>query len=114
MSDELAAMAESLQAAIKQRDEAYAEVYKLKQEVKWQAFVVDGVEYPNPAAAAMAMLAERDKALAVKLDLLEACGELVEFCWPDGKWRGNVNMRGILDPVARVRFAVQRAEGAKP
>ncbi len=55
--------------------------------------------------------------LAALRDVADAAGKVVGFCYttPDGKlgWRGEVNMKGILNPVSDLRFALDRLNGVR-
>ena len=50
---------------------------------------------------------ERDK-------LQAACRALLDFCYPNGHWRGYANMRGLLDRVAPLTMLVTRDTGKAP
>jgi ribosomal protein L32 len=41
-----------------------------------------------------------------KETLLLAAIHLLEFCYPDGKWRGTIHMKGILNVIQPLRDAV--------
>jgi hypothetical protein len=36
---------------------------------------------------------------------------MLQFLWPEGEWRGNVNMDGILEPANVLRKSVEKVEG---
>ena len=39
-------------------------------------------------------------------DAIDACASIYDFCWPDNNWRGENNMKGILDAMQPVRFVI--------
>ena len=49
-------------------------------------------------------------------ELLRACENLSDFCYPKDKfgnryWRGDVNMKGIIDPAAQIIRALKKVNG---
>jgi hypothetical protein len=41
-------------------------------------------------------------------EFYSVAASLVRFCWPDGKWRGEANMKGLLPYVAALRFELEK------
>ncbi len=71
--------------------------------------------YFDPAAIAEDAYRVADAMLAARAikgrdvdvpKLVQAVDELVEFCWPGGKWRGEVNMGGILGYVSKIQKTI--------
>ena len=40
----------------------------------------------------------------------KAAQDVCDFCWPDGKWRGDRDMKGILSSVSNLRNQLDKKE----
>ena len=45
---------------------------------------------------------------AVEWEVWSTMASLIRFCFPDGKWRGEANMEGLMPYVVALRYYVQK------